>query len=128
MAAAAFRYFTDRLLLTRMPEDFLDRSLSAADASVLSSEEFSVPEVWLAQKWLMSFRLEQHRADAEYRNWGLWAVVLRETHQMIGDIGFHTPPNAPYLQPYANNAWSSGLRSFLTSGGRASRPKPPQGS
>jgi RimJ/RimL family protein N-acetyltransferase len=28
---------------------------------------------------------------------------------MVGHIGFHTPPNAPYLRPYAENAVEFGF-------------------
>lgn len=101
-----------RLRLTRMSEDFLARSIAATNSSDLSSETLTVPPEWLAEKWLMSLRLEQYRADAAYRDWGLWAVALHETRQMIGHIGFHTPPNAPYLQPYAQNAVEFGFTIF----------------
>jgi RimJ/RimL family protein N-acetyltransferase len=92
-----------------MSGNFLARSLRAADSSEVRSDEISVADEWLAEKWLIRRRLSQYRSDPAYRTWGVWAVGLRATHQMIGHIGFHTPPNAPYLRPYAENAVEFGF-------------------
>jgi RimJ/RimL family protein N-acetyltransferase len=95
-----------------MSEDFLDRSLRATDASALSSDELGVHREWLTEKWLMRLRLEQYRADPTYRDWGIWAVGLRTTGQMVGHMGFHTPPDAPYLRPYAESAVELGFETY----------------
>lgn len=105
-------HLSDRLRLTRMSEDFLQQSLQTTDASELSRGELGVHREWLTEKWLMGLRLEQYRTDCAYRDWGIWAMALRATHQMIGHIGFHTPPNAPYLRPYAQSAVEIGFSTY----------------
>ncbi len=50
---------------------------------------------------VMALRLEQLEADPSLQSWLLRALVLREGRVMVGHIGFHTAPDAEYLQPYA---------------------------
>jgi len=109
MKAAAPRQLSERLALVRMSEDFLRRGLRATACSEVRIDETFVADEWLAEKWLIRQRLSQYRADSAYREWGVWAIVLRTKGQMIGHIGFHTPPNAPYLRPYAENAVEFGF-------------------
>lgn len=73
---------TDRLLLREMtPEDFpaLCRMLQDPEVMYAYEHAFSDEEVW---DWL-------RRQMARYRrhNYGLWAMVLRETGEMIGQCG-----------------------------------------
>jgi RimJ/RimL family protein N-acetyltransferase len=114
MATDAPRCLSERLVLTRMSERFLARSLRAADPSEVRSDETLVANEWLVEKWLIRQRLSQYRADSAYRDWGVWAIGLRSTDQMVGHIGFHTPPNAPYLLPYAANAVEFGFAIYPT--------------
>jgi [ribosomal protein S5]-alanine N-acetyltransferase len=37
--------------------------------------------------------LEQLKRDSSVKGWGVWFVILRENHQVIGDIGFKGKPN-----------------------------------
>lgn len=92
-----------------MSEGFLERSLRATDSSEVRGDERLVADEWLAEKWLIRQRLRQYRSDPQYRKWGVWAIALRSTDQMVGHIGFHTPPNAPYLRPYAESAVEFGF-------------------
>jgi ribosomal-protein-alanine N-acetyltransferase len=103
------RHFSERLILTRMSEDFLKQSLRATDSSRVRSGETPAADEWLAEKWLIRQRLSQYRTDPAYRAWGVWAIGLRSMGRMIGHIGFHTPPNAPYLHPFAENAVEFGF-------------------
>lgn len=37
--------------------------------------------------------LEQLKRDSSVKGWGVWFVILRKNHQVIGDIGFKGKPN-----------------------------------
>ena len=42
-------------------------------------------------------RLEQFASDPALQPWLLRGMILRETRELIGHIGFHTGPNPAYL-------------------------------
>ena len=89
---------TPRLLLRTLDSHFLSLCVQAnadAAASYLSSQE--LPDEWLSQWRLMAMRLMDLHQDPAYLRWSLRAVIWRETGEMIGHIGFHTPPDPDYL-------------------------------
>lgn len=57
----------------------------------------AIPPEFLDERWLIELRLGDLRADPSWQPWLLRAVVLRATGEMIGHIGFHTPPAPDYL-------------------------------
>jgi ribosomal-protein-alanine N-acetyltransferase len=46
---------------------------------------------------IFELRLEQLVKNPKLENWLLRAIVLRETNEVVGNIGFHTTPDASYL-------------------------------
>lgn len=89
---------TPRLLLRTLDSHFLSLCVQAnadAAASYLSSQE--LPYEWLSQWRLMAMRLKDLHQDPAYLRWSLRAIIWRETGEMIGHIGFHTPPDPDYL-------------------------------
>lgn len=45
----------------------------------------------------MAMRLKDLHQDPAYLRWSLRAIIWRETGEMVGHIGFHTPPDPSYL-------------------------------
>jgi len=103
----ATRKLTARLELWQMTAEFLDAcsggTLAAGDV------DFAMHADWLAQTHFIEVRQGQYRAEPGYESWGAWAIVKRDTREMIGHIGFHTTPNAEYLRPYVADAVEFGF-------------------
>ena len=74
---------------------------------------FNVSPDWFEEKDLIRLRMNDYRADNKYISWGLHAVGLRKSKEMIGFIGFHTRPNPEYLHSLAPNAIELGYTIFL---------------
>ncbi len=77
----------------------------------------SLPADWPDCKSLLALRLKQMEEDAAYEPWSLRAMVLRATapgtgRTMIGHIGYHTRPGAPYLAPFSPSAVEFGFEVF----------------
>ena len=89
---------SQRLLLRTLDSHFLSLCVQAnadAAAGYLCSGE--LPDDWLSQWRLMAMRLKDLHQDPAYLRWSLRAIIWRETGEMIGHIGFHTPPDPDYL-------------------------------
>lgn len=89
---------SQRLLLRTLDSHFLSLCVQAnadAAASYLCSGE--LPDDWLSQWRLMAMRLKDLHQDPAYLRWSLRAIIWQETGEMIGHIGFHTPPDPDYL-------------------------------
>lgn len=98
---------TPRLELWRMTAEFLKQSLAGTLAG--DDVEFTVHESWLTELPFIQIREQQYRTEPAYASWGVWAIIQRDTRQMIGHIGFHTTPNAEYLRPYVAEAVEFGF-------------------
>ena len=61
------------------------------------------PDVDL-ERMPLAMRLNQLRADPGIEPWLLRAMVERASGEMIGNIGFHTPPRPDYLSNIAPDA------------------------
>lgn len=61
---------------------------------------------------LLARRLAQCSEEPAYAPWTLRAIVLRETGEMVGRIGFHTCPNPDYLAELAPNAVEFGYEIY----------------
>ena len=103
---------TPRLVLRSMSEDFLAASLADERKKTESLINLKISRDWFDEKEIITVRLADYQADSEYINWGLRAVGLRETKEMIGYIGFHTRPNPSDLQKFAPNAIEFGYVIF----------------
>ncbi len=101
-----------RLTLWLMDEEFLAASLDGGARPRSSGGPLLLPEYWLSEAKLIRLRLSQYRNDEAYRQWGLWAILEPDSRAMIGHIGFHTPPDPPYLKHYAEQAIELGFTVF----------------
>lgn len=107
-----FTLDTERLTLVRTTEDFLNHSF---EGNVEASEEWlnaTIPEDWFAKKEFIDLRRTQLRDDPTYREWSVWAIVLSESSQMIGHIGFHSPPDLAYLLKFVPTGIEFGYTIF----------------
>lgn len=99
---------SERLNLVLMTPDFFTACLrhdTAAAERILGVPPH--PELFLRED-LLTRRLAQCYEEPAYAPWTLRAVVLRETGEMAGHIGFHTGPNPDYLAEIAPNALEYG--------------------
>lgn len=95
-----------------MSPDFLDACIKGDVESASRIIGLVIPPEWLEAKWLMELRLKQMRENPALEPWLLRAVGLRETKSMIGHIGFHTLPDAEYLNVYAPGSVEFGYTIF----------------
>jgi ribosomal-protein-alanine N-acetyltransferase len=84
--------FTERLELVPLPPGLLE-SIARGDASVVARRlDAAVPEGWTdtipAQE-----RLEQLAADPSEQPWLVRAIVVRAPRRVVGNVGFHGPPD-----------------------------------
>lgn len=101
-----------RLNLVLLTPEVLRLSLEGNTEAVQGLLEFSVPEDWYQQQTLIRLRLQQINNNPAYQPWSTRAIVLRDERQMVGTIGFHTPPGAAYLHPYAPDGVEFGYTVF----------------
>jgi RimJ/RimL family protein N-acetyltransferase len=57
----------------------------------------SIPSDWPDETHWLETRVEQLRREPDLLEWLSRAIVLRRERRMIGNIGFHARPGAPYL-------------------------------
>lgn len=69
------------------------------------------PELYQRED-LLARRLAQCHEQPAYAPWTLRAVILRESKEMVGHIGFHTQPDPAYLAEIAPNAVEFGYTIF----------------
>jgi len=99
---------SDRLDLILMTPDFFSACLRHDNSE--AERILGVPphpELFLRKYWLAR-RLAQCYAQPAYAPWTLRAIVLRETGEMVGNIGFHTEPDPDYLADIAPHALEFG--------------------
>lgn len=104
---------TTRLSLRLMNADFLEASFNGDAKKTESLIGLKISQDWLDENHLSKLRLEDYRRDPEYIAWGLRAIGLKESKEMIGFIGFHTRPNPVCLQKYAPHAIELGYTIFF---------------
>lgn len=104
---------TPRLSLRLMTEEFLKACLREDTKKTDSLIGFRVSPDWFEEKDLIRLRMDDYRNDDKYISWGLHAVGLRASLEMVGFIGFHTRPNPEYLNSIAPNAIEFGYTIFL---------------
>ena len=92
---------TPRLDLTPFTPDFLRASLDGDLEQATRLLNASLPDPWPPYRDTFQLRLEQLASDPALQPWLLRGMILRETRELIGHIGFHTGPNPDYLQDMA---------------------------
>jgi RimJ/RimL family protein N-acetyltransferase len=84
--------FTERLELMPLPPGILE-PIARGDASAVARRlDAAVPDGW-TDTIPARERLDQLAADPSEQPWLVRAVVLRAPRQVVGNVGFHGPPN-----------------------------------
>lgn len=109
---------TMRLRLVLINFDLFDSCLAGEREGVLARGGFEVAEEWLEEADYIRMRRGQLAADSAYGPWSVRAVVLVETNQMVGQIGFHSPPGPPELSEIAPGGIEYGYRIYPPYRGR----------
>lgn len=112
-----------RLLSTKVLDLCLRENLAGAEALL----GCVIPPLWLVEQDFMAMRTLQMRRDPDYGPFGPRAMVLVRTpdvtaptnphaaplrDEMLGHIGFHTPPNPEYLAPLVGHGIELGYTVF----------------
>lgn len=100
---------TERLELIPLDAGLLIASLEGRRADVEERLGARLPEIWPISPDTARMRLAQLGEDPSLVPWLLRAVVLRETGQVIGQIGFHTAPGPDYLEASSPGAVEFGF-------------------
>jgi len=103
---------SNRLDLVLLDQQALHHSLAKDTRALGGNFGMDIPVDWFEAKELIELRFKQIVRNPEYQPWSLRAIKLREKNTMVGHIGFHTPPGATYLQPFAPNGVEFGFTIF----------------
>jgi [ribosomal protein S5]-alanine N-acetyltransferase len=103
---------TERLELVPMRASFLRACLAGEFAAAAAQLRVALPDDWFDAAPVFELRLRQLEADPSLAQWLLRAMVHRQTRQMVGYIGFHTAPGAPYLREWSPGGVEFGLSVF----------------
>lgn len=95
-----------------MPPEFLEATLAGERAAAEQILGMRVPEEWFAEIDLARIRLGDLQHNPAAQQWLLRAIRLRGGDEMIGHIGFHTPPDPEYLRPLAPGGIEIGYTIF----------------
>lgn len=101
LADPAAPIFTARLALVPMAIPFFEASRARDLGRASELLGATVPEEWLDEGAIMGIRLGDLRGDPGALPWLMRAMVRRDDQMMVGHCGFHGPPGAGYLEPYA---------------------------
>ena len=92
---------TERLDLISMTPAFLRSTIASQRADAEAMLGASIPAAWWACGDFAALRLRDHETGLTWPPWLPRAIRLRATGEMVGHIGFHTPPAAPYLHEFS---------------------------
>ena len=95
-----------------MTPEFLRASIAGKAEVAEALLGGSLPKDWPCELRILRLRLEQLEADPTLQPWSLRAMRLRSTNAMIGHIGFHTRPGAPYLREWSPEGVEFGCTVF----------------
>lgn len=117
-SAPAAAISAPRLELVPMSVPFLEASLAGDRAAAEAALGARVPDDWMQDTAVMRIFIGKLAADAAATPWLARAIVLREAGAMVGHCGFHGPPGAAYLEPYAPGGAEMGYTVFAAHRGR----------
>jgi len=86
-----------------MTTEFLSMSLSDEKSLAETLSDMHIHEEWLTSNAFMKLRLGQYQENPDYRPCGPRAMVMGDTDQMIGHIGFHTARGPEYLKEFTTS-------------------------
>jgi len=89
---------TDRLELVPMTPDFLRSTLTGRTDEAHAHLALKIPPAWFQEKDFAAMRLGDFESGKTTQPWMPRAIGLRATREMVGYIGFHTPPRPDYLK------------------------------
>ena len=111
----AFPILSSRFSLIPLTPACLGALLAGDLVSASSLIEATIPPAAAQSDSTYLRRLHQLRANPSLQPWLLRAIVLRETGEMIGRIGFHDAPGAEYLRDYAPHGLEFGYEVYPAS-------------
>jgi len=88
---------TQRLELRLMDIRFLDLCLAGRREGAERYANAILSDEWMQSTRYAKMRRDQLVADPAYAPWCMRMILLKENAQMVGRIGFHTPPDPPAL-------------------------------
>ena len=95
-----------------MTPAFLRASLEGDRIRASREIGLELPGDWPETPAILAYRLHQLEKDPDLQPWLLRAMALRETGEMAGHIGFHTAPDAEYIQEWQPGAVEFGFTVF----------------
>ena len=95
-----------------MTSAFLQASLEGNLVEASHLIGLALPDAWPDSVEVLTLRQKQLDADPELQPWLLRAIALRDRRELIGHIGFHTAPGAPYLDPWCPGGVEFGFTVF----------------
>ena len=104
---------TNRLDLIPMTPAFLRASLNGDLAEAERHVGLALPRTWPDIQDILALRLEQLESKPTLQPWLLRAIGLRSSREMVGHIGFHTPPGADYLKQWSPGGAEFGFTIFV---------------
>lgn len=102
----------DRLDLISMTPAFLRASLDGNLQHASQMIGLALPATWPDCAEVLQLRLKQLEANPELQPWLLRAMALRSRRELIGHIGFHAAPGAPYLDEWCHGGVEFGFTVF----------------
>ena len=103
---------SSRINLVLLNAEALRFSLAGDTYALKHALNIVVPPEWFEATELMKLRLNQMMRQPEFQPWSVRAIIVRESDQMVGHIGFHTRPGAEYLHSIAPDGIEFGYSIF----------------
>lgn len=103
---------TGRLRLIVMTPAFLQACLAGNWEQAAIEIGLPIPHALHDETEIMALRLAECQANPAYQPWSLRAIAWSQEAELLGHIGFHARPGAPYLAEYAQQGIELGYTVF----------------
>ncbi len=103
---------TERLDLVPMTPMFLKLTSLGSREPAEVMLGLKIPLAWFQCGDFAALRLRQFESGSTTQEWLPRAIALRDSGEMVGYIGFHTPPNPDYLKGISPRAVEFGYTIF----------------